>query len=239
MDRLTDNLNQQTRKPYHPAITAAMKLARNKMDHYYSLTDSSNTYRIAMVLHPGMKLEYFRKQKWEKEWIEQAKILVRDEYIARYEKRATSVEPVPERPTTGVMSFGQLSVGTCPRVCELREYLSLPVEHADEPLKWWMKMERVYPNLHRMALDYLSIPGLSSYHFIWLLLTMYLATSTAVERVFSQGRHLLPFTRNSLSPSSIQAFLCLGSWARCGLVVYEDVLAAISGKGVRCISEEI
>jgi len=68
---------------------------------------------------------------------------------------------------------------------------------------------------------------------------MYLATSTAVEQVFSQGHHLLPFSYNSLSPSSIQAFLCFGSWACCGLVVFDNVLAAVSEKGVPSISEEI
>ncbi|KAG1815364.1 hypothetical protein EV424DRAFT_1348474 [Suillus variegatus] len=50
-----------------------------------------------------------------------------------------------------------------------------------------------------------------------------LTTSTAVERVFSQGRHLLHFTRNRLSPSSTRAFLCLGSWLRCDLVAPEDL----------------
>ncbi|KAG1865285.1 hypothetical protein F4604DRAFT_1956882 [Suillus subluteus] len=49
------------------------------------------------------------------------------------------------------------------------------------------------------------------------------ATSTAVERVFSQGRHLPHFTRNHLSPSSTRAFLCLGSWLRCDLVAPEDL----------------
>ncbi|KAH9952782.1 hypothetical protein BC827DRAFT_1096363, partial [Russula dissimulans] len=72
MDCLTDSLNQQTRKTHHPAITAAMKLAHKKIDRYYSLTDSSNMYRIAMVLHPRMKLEYFCNQKWEDNWIKQA-----------------------------------------------------------------------------------------------------------------------------------------------------------------------
>jgi len=76
MDRITSNLNNQTGKAYHPSLTAAMKLARKKMDRYYSLTDSSDIYRIAMVLHPGMKLEYFHNQKWEGEWIEQADTLV-------------------------------------------------------------------------------------------------------------------------------------------------------------------
>ncbi|KIJ12593.1 hypothetical protein PAXINDRAFT_117928 [Paxillus involutus ATCC 200175] len=43
------------------------------------------------------------------------------------------------------------------------------------------------------------------------------STSTAVERGFSQGRHLLHFTRNRLSPSSTRTLLCLGSWLRCDL----------------------
>ena len=76
MDRIMSNLNNQTGKAYHPSLAAAMKLARNKMDRYYLLTDSSSAYRIAMVLHPGMKLKYFHNQKWEGEWIEQAETLV-------------------------------------------------------------------------------------------------------------------------------------------------------------------
>ena len=65
-------LNHQTGKAYHPSLIVAMKLASKKMDHYYSLTDSSLIYQIAMVLHPGIKLEYFHNQKWEEEWIDEA-----------------------------------------------------------------------------------------------------------------------------------------------------------------------
>src|ERR1700722_8870517 len=59
------------------------------------------------------------------------------------------------------------------------------------------------------------------------------ATSTAVERVFSQGRQLLSFTRNCLHPSTIRAFLCLGSWGRNDLIFFEDVLAAVKGNSKR------
>ena len=199
---------------YHPSLVAAMKLARKKMDRYYSLTDSSHVYRIAMVLHPGMKLEYFRNQKWEDEWIEQAETLVREEYAAKYEKLIEKPSASKDSTTkdNNFASFGNLSVTTCPRASEIHEYLNHVVENVTDPLKWWMENKYLYPNLHRMALDYLSIP----------------ATSTSVERVFSQGRHLLPFARNSLSPSSIRAFLCFGSWARCGLVVFDDVVTAVT-----------
>ncbi|KIJ14867.1 hypothetical protein PAXINDRAFT_115626 [Paxillus involutus ATCC 200175] len=44
------------------------------------------------------------------------------------------------------------------------------------------------------------------------------STSTGVEHVFSQRRHLLHFTRNRLSPSSSRAVLCRGIWLQCNLV---------------------
>ena len=57
----------------------------------------------------------------------------------------------------------------------------------------------------------------------------WLATSMAVERVFSQGRHLLHFTRNHLSGHSIRVLLCLGSWSHHDMIRDEDILAAIKG----------
>jgi hypothetical protein len=48
MDKLDSHLNPHTKKPYHPAIQAAVRLARKKINRYYSLTDLSSVYRIAM-----------------------------------------------------------------------------------------------------------------------------------------------------------------------------------------------
>jgi hAT family C-terminal dimerisation region len=60
-----------------------------------------------------------------------------------------------------------------------------------------------------------------------LQLKLYVATSTEVERVFSQGRQLLHFTRNRLAPSSIRAYMCLGSWSRHDLLLMGDLLSAL------------
>lgn len=46
------------------------------------------------------------------------------------------------------------------RTSELQGYLRKPVENVKDPLKWWVTNRHVYPNLYRMALDYLSIPGI-------------------------------------------------------------------------------
>jgi hypothetical protein len=105
MDKLDDHLNP-SKQPYHPAIQAAMRLARNKINRYYSMTDRSSAYRIAMgthlstlcsrintasVLHPGLKLEYFRQKDWEDEWVDNAEELVREAYCTHYEGKDTAL----------------------------------------------------------------------------------------------------------------------------------------------------
>ncbi|KIJ09044.1 hypothetical protein PAXINDRAFT_88027 [Paxillus involutus ATCC 200175] len=59
-------------KALNPAIRAALRLAKRTLNRYYSLTDTSETYRITMILHPHHKLEYFKVAGWEKEWIQTA-----------------------------------------------------------------------------------------------------------------------------------------------------------------------
>ena len=113
-----------------------------------------------------MKLEYFHNQKWEREWIREAERLVQTEYITKYEKSADQSNETPSASSTmknglGFTSFGDLSVTTAPRASKIQEYLNHPVENIKDPLKWWVDNKYVYLNLHRMALDYLSIPGKS------------------------------------------------------------------------------
>jgi hypothetical protein len=161
MDRLTSSLNNATKRPYHPAILAAMKLARKKMDRYYSLTDSSSAYRIAMVLHPSMKLEYFRQQHWLKTWIETAQELFEDEYASRYQKiREPTIVDDKEKPNNDYAWFGNLSIKPVgSNMSELDVYLSQPVENVTDPLKWWVTHSHTFLTLSQMAFDYLSIPG--------------------------------------------------------------------------------
>ncbi|KAG1889611.1 uncharacterized protein F5891DRAFT_906011, partial [Suillus fuscotomentosus] len=59
-------INHQT---LNPSIHTALKLAKQTLNRYYSLTDKSETYQIAMVLHPRHKLQYFKAAGWEDEWV--------------------------------------------------------------------------------------------------------------------------------------------------------------------------
>ena len=88
-----------------PMICAAVGLAKRTLNRYYSLTDTSELYRIAMgtyihlsmalspvdlsptVLHPCYKLEYFKQAGWTLEWVATAQNLVRNTFKTSYVSR--------------------------------------------------------------------------------------------------------------------------------------------------------
>src|SRR3984893_1358689 len=74
--------------------------------------------------------------------------------------------------------------------------------------------------VHRVSTSYLGLVA---------VIDSLIATSTAVEQVFSLGRQVLHFTRNRSTPKAVRAFLCLGSWFRCGLITVEDIIKAMKG----------
>ena len=85
------------------AIRAAAKHGRIMLSKYYSLTDETPIFRIAMstvfmlsascrfltglyqlVMHPMYKLSYFHKAEWPEAWIQEARQLITHEWTMRY-----------------------------------------------------------------------------------------------------------------------------------------------------------
>ncbi|KAG1734353.1 hypothetical protein EDD22DRAFT_787916, partial [Suillus occidentalis] len=61
MDLIDEKLTTYSHnRQYHPSICSAVQLAKVTLNWYYQLTDPSEVYRIAMVLHLHHKLVYFR-----------------------------------------------------------------------------------------------------------------------------------------------------------------------------------
>jgi hypothetical protein len=112
MDRIDTMLSSSGRTPLAPGVKHALTFARQSMDKYYSKTNLSNVYRIAMgmfiaricsiltdkaivhtVLHPQLKLKYFQQHGWEKDWVKTAEGIIRDEfskYLTRSQRVSTS-----------------------------------------------------------------------------------------------------------------------------------------------------
>jgi len=146
---------------------------------------------LQLVLHPGLKLEYFCQQDWEDEWIDVAKNLVHEEYTYAYENPVLgehslvnnaelfstffmiwlhdaicSVQDIDDR----LGGFSNISVGKKASLCNaLNQYLWLTVENVKDTLTRWFDNHIAYPNLSHMALDYLSIPGEYCSSHWWLI----------------------------------------------------------------------
>ncbi|KAF8886591.1 hypothetical protein BD779DRAFT_1420400, partial [Infundibulicybe gibba] len=74
MDHIDETLatratNANPEEQIEPSIIAAILIGKKTLNRYYNKTDDSEVYRIAMILHPRHKLEYFRKAGWEPAWI--------------------------------------------------------------------------------------------------------------------------------------------------------------------------
>jgi hypothetical protein len=71
------------------------------------------------------------------------------------------------------------------------------------------------------------------------LLTVATATSTDIERVFSQGRIVLSHIQNHLSAQSTCALLCLRNWSLLGYVKDKDITAITALPEVEGDEEEL
>ncbi|KAF9521217.1 hypothetical protein BS47DRAFT_1263363, partial [Hydnum rufescens UP504] len=56
-------------KKYHNSIHLGLALAQWTLNCYYSKTDASDAYRVAMLLHLRYKSTYSKDHDWEPEWI--------------------------------------------------------------------------------------------------------------------------------------------------------------------------
>ena len=129
------------------------------------------SHQFCTVLHPPHKLTCFRNAKWLERWITDVETLVCDEFesypasdnASDNEETVVSSAEQGEKPSN---IFDQLDVLAPPKLSDLwsklDHYLTADIEHVTDTLVWWYKRCSAYPRLSRMALDYLSIPGMST-----------------------------------------------------------------------------
>ncbi|KAE9387076.1 hypothetical protein BT96DRAFT_838210 [Gymnopus androsaceus JB14] len=72
-------------------IRHALSVGKRTLNKYYALTDDSDIYCMVMVLHPSLKLEYFRKAGWTDDWVQDAV----DITWKAWEHRYKPAQPIP------------------------------------------------------------------------------------------------------------------------------------------------
>ncbi|PLW24957.1 hypothetical protein PCANC_28424 [Puccinia coronata f. sp. avenae] len=160
---------------YPAALRNACQAGLKITNKYYSLTDTSPLYRIAILLHPSFRDKYFKLANWEPEWIAEAIRLARDMWISHYKPRptpSTSTTPTPtppsSRPITSMLaglSNAAAAQGGNSLSDAFDSWLSgalvLDGDQPVNPLKWWIQQKRTgntHGGLVHMALDVLGCP---------------------------------------------------------------------------------
>nr|VWO98079.1 Uncharacterized protein [Ganoderma boninense] len=191
---------------YDNAICVACRLAKKVLNNYYSLTDALATYRIAMVMHPRYKLEYFEKLKWTCEWQDTARELVEAEYANCYTGRFN-----PSESGSGSGSGNSRKSSPAPRTPQT-------VATNDED-----SSSSSSESDHRDLFDLLdNWDGVNPDSGISDKLEHYLATpidtTGDVIRWWKDRRSIYP----NLSHMAIDYLVIPGSWSMLGLIKGED-----------------
>ncbi|OAV91103.1 hypothetical protein PTTG_28064 [Puccinia triticina 1-1 BBBD Race 1] len=174
IDQITEHLSTIiSDQSYPPALRNACRHGLKITNKYYSLTDSSPLYRIAILMHPSFKDEYFKLAKWEPKWIAEAIQLAREMWVSFYKpKQPTNPGTVPaltSKPRTSMLAgLGDAAAaqgGNCPTDALdvwLGGGLILDGIEPVNPIKWWLHQKRsgnMHGGLVHMALDVLCCPG--------------------------------------------------------------------------------
>ncbi|KNF01138.1 hypothetical protein PSTG_05766 [Puccinia striiformis f. sp. tritici PST-78] len=233
IDQVTDQLSTAiSNQKYPPALRNACQIGLKITNKYYSLTDSSPLYRIAILLHPSFRDEYFKMAHWEPNWIAEAIRLARDMWVSHYKPRSSttpSATPTTStQPVTGLLaglSSAAAARGgnsaTDPFDTWLAGALVLHEGAPVNPLKWWIKQKRsgnTHGGLVEMALDVLSCPGgLLDWSIGLDLHANYLsfsATSVDVERSFSFGSDYVTSRRHRLAPELVSRGMAVAFYSK-------------------------
>ncbi|THH18736.1 hypothetical protein EUX98_g8907 [Antrodiella citrinella] len=240
IDILTENLQQTIDDRSLPKmVRRAAKRGLTVLNKYYSATDQSVMYRIAMLLHPRYKAEYFRRQQWEPAWIATALELLREQWTTYYKpKPAVAVNRASSQASTATTSvedttmedlfFKRPDAATSVSVDALEEYLASPtLPSINDPLPFWgsqLTATTGQYGLARMALDFLSAP----------------ASSTDVERAFSRGSLTVTKRRHALNDESVRSAAVIGSWAGLKNAIPEvEIVKMFSDKSKRAKTSNV
>ncbi|KAJ7321382.1 hypothetical protein DFH08DRAFT_713067 [Mycena albidolilacea] len=82
MDAIDDILQSRGDRKLQPAVLRAVALGRATLQRYYQKTDASDIYRLALVLHPSSKLECYRTNGFDADWISDTENMLRKQYKA-------------------------------------------------------------------------------------------------------------------------------------------------------------
>ncbi len=158
---------------------------KEKFDNYYEIL--KETTHISAFLDPRYKNYCFPEMNEE-------------EILLPIQQKLEQEQPITSKKSTKISPFLQkLKASKNIHIVdnEVSKYWNSNEAAEDiKPLEWWKTHSSEYPNLSKLALDYLCIQ----------------ASSVPCEQLFSIAGQVLCKSRNRLTGESVRACICLRSW---------------------------
>ncbi|KAK6971893.1 putative AC transposase [Favolaschia claudopus] len=178
---------------------------------YYALLDDCEAYRIAIVMCPDRKLQWFRERGWDDGKIAGLRSLVVRRFTESYKSSTPSTQTTPASQINASTSstrtqfplsgrFHRPTVAFNPATSEadnIHTYLDSPLcEPTSSVIEYWNSRLKpanssivATPDLARFGLSFCSCP----------------ATSVDAERSFSEGRNQIAWNQKSMSSQAFRA----------------------------------
>ena len=206
-------------------IQHSLEFASKKLEKYRNLMEETGVYWAAMILHPAHKtrlIEVYYPERKEA-IVKDFRALFDDSYVDR---ASGSSQPVPQnaqakKTKTPWITKGNYYQTQQPRLIdEIEDYLSEPPrplaeeetnqgggEEAEDLISWWISRKGKWPRLYRMAIDFLTIPAMSS----------------ECERCFSVAKLQISSQRHRQHFATMKSCQCLKNWARMGMFNWKEM----------------
>ena len=168
MDMLLDRLEKikSDATSISSAFYTTVDAAWSKLNKYYTLTERSTIYVVAIILHPCMKLHYFQRH-WSDhpDWIDSARQQMEEVYL-EYCETDTFVQTPILRSEMDDWCFGNINQTQS----KLDEYLAAPVVilrgsetmETFNPVAWYEASKGSYPTLATIACNLFAVPAMSA-----------------------------------------------------------------------------
>lgn len=195
MDWIIESVEKFSNK-YTGALRNAALGALAKLKKYEVTVDKCIIPFVATVLHPALKLTYFKEHGYSTSDVREIKKAVSDYFSANYENVSSDIDD-----QTSSEDELRAHMFKRPRIdktsSEFLKYLNLPLANRKvDPLMYWKSQIQEFPRLSVMARDIFAVQS----------------ASTCVERDFSKGSKLVTPARCSMLQTTIRASMSLKSW---------------------------
>jgi hypothetical protein len=187
-------------------LRTSVNLAWSKLSTYYELSDETFAYRLAIVMNP-----YYRYDWFDEHWSKRAPHEVRElkkRTQELFEEYRSAACPIPDaQPQEGQRELSRYEefnkIKKRKKVkSESERYLTTDIEEVSDVLAWWRAHQATYPVLSQMAFDILAVPAMSA----------------EVERLFSSAGHVVTERGARTLPDLAEDNQLLRAWLKEGLI---------------------